>query len=205
MTARRRPVEEWVDDVFASDLSTSAKIVALAMARFMDWHTLGGVWVSPTRLAEMTGLTVRSVRRSIRLLLERGAIRQTSKGGAPHRTSTYCGVTPRHATSESAVTEVPDWRDTGSKVQGHSVTQSLQGVPSGNDVKRSAAPVARSAPGGAARSGARPRGKTKAARMREVGAHGDLSYRTHTNAVTFVNDKAVVAAAPRADEGQGQR
>jgi hypothetical protein len=77
----KRPVEGWVDAVLSPNgLSPSEKLVAVVMARFMNWTTLANAYPGPSRVAAMTGLHVSTVKRCLDVLCVREWLVQTSKG-----------------------------------------------------------------------------------------------------------------------------
>jgi hypothetical protein len=63
-------------------LLPTARLVASAVADHLDWGSLE-TFVGPARLAEETGLSVRTVKRALKALRGHGYLRQLSKGGSP--------------------------------------------------------------------------------------------------------------------------
>ena len=84
------------DALWNSDLRGSDLLVALALERFMNSTDLGGAWPSVETLAAMTGLSERTVQRSLQTLVALEWIRPVRPANQ-HRPTTYRGchrVTP---------------------------------------------------------------------------------------------------------------
>lgn len=105
MARTRRRVDEYRDAVARSNLPSTAKLVAHAMSRYMDYRTLGGAYPGPARIAREIGMSARTVERWLSTLTERGWLEKTSIGGSfPTRTATvYRGRIPG-STSDSSDT-----------------------------------------------------------------------------------------------------
>jgi hypothetical protein len=79
----RRRVDEWVDAIlYESGLPATGRLVAIVMARFMDWETLGNAWPGPALLAELTGLHQSTVKEWLGRLCDAGWLEQTHRGGS---------------------------------------------------------------------------------------------------------------------------
>src|SRR2546426_8924397 len=126
MSARRRPVEQWVDEILSggSGLSPTDRLVAVALSRYMDFTTLGDAYPGAARLSADTGFDVRTVQRWLKRLEEKSWIDQTARGGTTSQgvkyASTYRGVhrsereDPRHRAVDPSA-EDPVTPGTGSE------------------------------------------------------------------------------------------
>lgn len=104
---RERPaVFDWRDAIRlppeGAELPATARWVAMAMSFYMDRDTLADCYPGPARLAKETGLTQRTVKKAIALLVDRGWLKRTRKGGTKKDgtrvTSCYTGLFPTAAT-----------------------------------------------------------------------------------------------------------
>lgn len=103
MSRKKKPraVDEWIRAVLSptSRLSPTARLVAVALSRYMDFTTLDDAFPGPARLASDTGLHHRTVQRHLASLTKAGWLQQTVLGGTTASgeqfASTYRGTYPR--------------------------------------------------------------------------------------------------------------
>lgn len=93
-------IHDWNGAVFAADVSSNAKLIAMALAHFADWRTGAGVYASNARIASMCACSVRSVQRARRDLIAAGFI--AAQSGAGPGGTTLCRLTlPEQAHPEA--------------------------------------------------------------------------------------------------------
>jgi hypothetical protein len=140
MAQTRRRVDDYRDAVSRSDLPSSAKLVAQAISRYMNYRTLGGAYPGPARIAKEVGMSTRTVKRWLATLTRLGWLEKTSIGGSyPKRHATvYRGRFPKTTsdnrdTSQSTLTS--DSHDTGQDTstsdRADTITSDSADVPTG--------------------------------------------------------------------------
>ncbi len=93
MTASWRRVVEWRAVIRRSGLPSTARLVALALSDYMS-PAGGSAYPGADRLADETGLGVRTVRRDLASLVELGYLTVAGEGGGRGRANAYAACFP---------------------------------------------------------------------------------------------------------------
>jgi hypothetical protein len=103
------PVHRWRKAIAeGSGLSATQRHVALTLSLYVDLEDLS-TYVGPTRLAEATGLSLRTIKRTLPEIVDAGWLMRKSRGGSPaggrREASVHCLTFSTTGVTESPVSQ----------------------------------------------------------------------------------------------------
>ncbi len=96
-------VIDYHEAIFASELTANAKLTALAISKFYNWKEQKACWPSNKTLAKATGLSIRSIIRAKKELVNSGYLSSERRFNG---SSVYVTLTPCH----TVTTPVTQWQ-----------------------------------------------------------------------------------------------
>lgn len=155
-------IDQWRRAIRFSDLPPAPRSIAIELCHYMHHDDLSGARPGPSRLADRTGWSVPTVKRALQVLVNRGWLKRTHKGGfggdRRKLASTYRGTFPRDRSDTGQsdpetlqVSERPGFTyqaDTPSPLRtlGRAAPVGAQPTKKSNDVPSSRSSVGRLAP-----------------------------------------------------------
>lgn len=123
-------VIDYHEAIFASELTTNARLTALAISKFYNWKEQKACWPSNKTLAKATGLSIRSIIRAKNELINSGYLKSERRF---NDSSVYVTLTPCH----TVATPMTQWQpnnEVNNEVNNEIKVDSFQSSTFGNDI-----------------------------------------------------------------------